>query len=187
MIHLDNSNLIARGEIRSCYQVPGEDSLCVKVVHAECKKIPRSIKRELDYIKKYSPRIRLPKYYATTLTNLGTGYIFERIKNYDGKTSMTLTDYHRENKNIELTVSLLNKMFNSFLHNRIAVSDFHPGNILVNFDTPRNKPSLVLIDGIGNSDFIKICDYSKFFLKKKLVRKFNRLMRKLGIPNNDIK
>ena len=139
--------------------------------------------REINYTKKYESRIRLPRYCGSINTNLGKGYIFERIKDWDGKTSVTLKKYCENGVEQNYIQELLYKMYNSLLINRIQVSDFHSGNILVNYKTPDAEPNLVIIDGIGNSDYIKLCNFSKFLLKKKLIRKFKKLMAKLDIPN----
>ena len=186
MIHLDEKYLIGKGEKRSCYQLPSKESFCIKVAHKEGKRVHKNIEREINYLQKYSSKIRLPKYFGQAETNLGKGYIFERIRDWDGKTSVTLTEYSNNNENAQCIQTLLTKMYHSFLFNRIIVSDFHSGNLLINKETPEDKPKLILIDGIGNTDYIKICDYSKFFLKKKLIRKFKRLLKELGLPDSSI-
>jgi hypothetical protein len=67
----------------------------------------------------------------------------------------------------------------------VLVSDLHPGNLLLQ-KLSANDYQLVMIDGFGNSDFIKICDYSRFFLKKKLIRKFKRMLLQIGLPTEGI-
>ena len=187
MIYLDKSHIIGVGEKRSCYRHPEEEALCIKVVHKKDKRVHRNITRELKYLQKYSAKIRLPQYIGEVETNLGKGYIFERISDWNGKSSITLIEYRKNNGNMECIKDLLEEMYHSFLYHKIIISDFHAGNVLINYKNLDDSPSLILIDGIGNSDFIKICDRSKFFLKLKLIRKFKRLMRELGIAEYSIK
>tara|TARA_B100000767_G_C19506056_1_gene426329 strand:- start:167 stop:412 length:246 start_codon:yes stop_codon:yes gene_type:complete len=58
-------------------------------------------------------------------------------------------------------------MYKTFLSKKAHVSDLYPSNILVQKKDSKSDISLMLVDGIGGSDFIKICDYSDTFMKKK--------------------
>ena len=190
MIHLDNSLLIGKGTQRSCYRHPSKPEYCIKIFHAWSKNNRRSCLREIKYLKRYkSSPIDLhliPNYYGTTITNFGTGYVFERIKDWDGSDSENLSDYLIENSNKKEVGLLITKMYKTFFNKKAIVSDLHPGNILVQKKDSKFDISLILVDGFGNSDLIKICDYSDIFMKKKLIRKFIRLKKKLGLTYDDI-
>lgn len=177
MIKLDNCLLIGKGSKRSCYQNPNQDDHCIKVVHTGGTRTHYRTLREIKYIKKYKSKNfkEVPNYYGKTKTNLGTGYIFEKVKDWNDKTSITLLDFINKDRNSIKIQNMISQMYNSFLAHRVVISDLNPGNIVVQTMKKDSEPYLVLIDGIGNSDFIKICDYSKFFYKKKLNRKFNEL------------
>jgi hypothetical protein len=128
----------------------------------------------------------IPNYCGTTKTNLGVGYIFERIKDWDSSDSENVSDYLANNSHQKKVGLLILEMYKTFLKEKVLVSDLHPGNILVQKNDFKSDISLKLIDGFGNSDFIKICDYSDFFMKKKLMRKFIRLNKGLGLPYDEI-
>lgn len=62
----------------------------------------------------------------------------------------------------------------------IIVGDFNESNILVQQREDSSR-HLVIIDGVGNSDFIKFADYLKIFRNKKFDRKWEFLMHQLYI------
>tara|TARA_B100002019_G_C21243625_1_gene587008 strand:- start:209 stop:769 length:561 start_codon:yes stop_codon:yes gene_type:complete len=185
MLDLTNSALIGKGGIRSCYRHPSNPDLCIKIFHTWNKKIKRRSDREIKYINFYKSPLKnfhlIPNYYGRTKTNFGDGYIFERIKDYDGNDSERLSDYIGKFNNKDEARLLIIQMYYEFLNNKILVSDLHSKNILVQMDDISSEPKLILVDGFGNSDFIKICDFSNFFMKMKLKRKFNRLMKELNL------
>ena len=185
MIKLDRSLLIKEGSKRSCYQNPACADHCMKVVHTGGIHTHLRTLREIKYIKKYKSQNlkRIPYYYGSTKTNLGIGYIFEKVKDWNGKASVTLIDFIKKNRDCKNIQVMILQMYDSFLAHRAVISDLHPDNIVVNFKKKESYPYLMLIDGIGNSDFIKVCDYSKYFYKKKLNRKFNRLVKSLDYQN----
>lgn len=188
MLILNENLLIAKGGTRNCYHHPTRNDQCVKVTHTGGIRMYLRTLREIYYTKKYKTKKFevAPYYYGKTKTNLGTGYIFGKVKDWNGKTSITLLNFVKYN-NEDKILAMISQMYNSFLKNRALVHDLHPGNIVVYYKDLKTDPYLVLIDGIGNNDFIKICDYSKFFHKKKLNRKFDRLIQKLNIQDQRFK
>ena len=190
MIYLDEKKLIGKGSERSCYYHPNNENYCIKVIHTMSKRSIIRSDREINYIRKYkskkTPFKEIPDYYGSVHTNIGKGYIFERVKDWNGENSIKLSEYIKEDGDSENIRLMILDMYNSFIKHRALVSDLHSGNIVVNLKNPKACPKLILIDGIGNSDFIKISDYSYYLLKKKLIRKFSRMMHNLKISNKGI-
>ena len=190
MIHLNPDLLIGKGSERSCYSHPLNSNNCIKVIHTWSQRTKSRCSREIRYIKKYKSQLRgfdlIPNYYGTVETNLGTGYIFQRIKDWNGNNSEKLSNYIKNDIGRNNIGLLITNMYKTFLVNKVLVSDLHAGNILVNKTRSESTIKLILIDGFGNSDLIKICDYSSFFMKKKLIRKFTRMKKYLGFPYQDI-
>ena len=190
MIHLHDGLLVGKGNLRSCYRHPSNPEYCIKVFHTWNKKAQVRCQRELKYLNRYkssSVDLQLiPNYYGTAETNVGVGYIFERIKNWDGSDSENVSDYLADNSHHNEVGLLITEMYKTFLKKKVLVSDLHPGNILVQKKDSKSDISLKLVDGFGNSDFIKICDYSDFFMKKKLMRKFIRLKKELSLTYDEI-
>jgi len=70
-------------------------------------------------------------------------------------------------------------MYHQARERKAVINDLSLSNIYIRKKT--TGFDLVLIDGFGNSNFIKLADYSKSFLTKKLNRKFTKLCKKLEI------
>ena len=181
--------LIGVGSERKCFIHPHDNRKCIKITHKFGRRTVARCKREIKYSLKYSTlpdhSRSIPQYFGKVDTNLGDGQVFELVLDYDGNISNKLSEYIKTN---ETNISLKDKisdLYQSFLESRVLVSDFHPGNLVIQKSSVDNY-QLVMIDGFGNSDFIKICDYSHFFLKKKLIRKFRRMLIQIGLPTEGI-
>jgi hypothetical protein len=189
MITLDENLLIERGSERSCYRHPKSPNRCIKIIDKHSRRTKARDKREIKYIKRYKrapkPLTIIPNYFGEIRTNLGSGHQFELILDYDGNISTKLSDYVRENGTSDYMHEKIITTYHTFLESNAVVSDLHPGNLLVQKKT-KHDYQLIMVDGFGNSDFVMICDFSRFFTKKKLIRKFRRMLVNLKLPISDI-
>lgn len=188
-LNLNNSMLIGVGSERKCFIHPHDDRKCIKITYKFGRRTVARYKREIKYSLKYSNlpvhSRSIPQYFGKVETNLGDGQVFELVLDYDGNISNKLSEYIKTNETIISLKDKISDLYQSFLESRVLVSDFHPGNLVIKKSSAENY-NLVMIDGFGNSDFIKICDYSHFFLKKKLIRKFRRMLIQIGLPTEGI-
>ena len=189
MITLHEDLLIERGSERSCYRHPELPNRCIKIIDKHSRRTDARIRRELKYIKRYKrspkPLEIIPCHYGKIQTNLGLGHQFELILDYDGSISNKLSNYIKENGTSDYIYKKIVDTYQRFLDSNAVASDLHPGNLLVQ-EKQNHEHELIMIDGFGNSDFLKICDYSKFFTKKKLIRKFKRMLTNIKLPTSDI-
>ena len=189
ILNLNEDKLIGIGSERKCYIHPHDKGKCIKITYKFGRRTKARGRREIKYSLKYSnlpdhlPSI--PQYFGKVNTNLGIGHVFELILDYDGNISSKLSEFIKANEPNKSLTDKISGLYQSFLQSRVIVSDLHPGNLVLQKSSADNY-QLVMIDGFGNSDFIKICDYSRFFLKKKLMRKFTRMLAQLGLPNEGI-
>ena len=189
ILNLNENKLIGVGSERKCYFHPRDKRKCIKITYKFGRRTASRCKREIKYSLKYSnlpydlPSI--PQYFGTVNTNLGCGHVFELVLDYDGNISKKLSEYIKTNGTNNSLTEKISSLYRSFLQSRVLVSDLHPGNLLLQMPSVDDY-HLVMIDGYGNSDFIKICDYSRFFLKKKLMRKFSRMLTQIGLPPEGI-
>ena len=189
ILNLNEDKLIGIGSERKCYFHPRDKRKCIKITYKFGRRTASRCKREIKYSLKYSnlpydlPSI--PQYFGTVNTNLGCGHVFELVLDYDGNISKKLSEYIKTNGLNNSLTGKISSLYRSFLQSRVLVSDLHPGNLLLQMPSVDDY-HLVMIDGYGNSDFIKICDYSRFFLKKKLMRKFSRMLTQIGLPPEGI-
>lgn len=174
---------ITEGCQRLLYHHPENKDLCIKIPKENSNQ--RYVQREISYTFKYKDKINcIPLYHGTVETHLGKGYVFDLITDYDGAISQTLQTVRDKSIKSKDDLNELEKkiqhLYKLFFEQHIIVSDLHPGNILVK-KISASDYELWIVDGLGNSDFIKICDISKIFLKKKLIRKFTRLTHTLKL------
>ena len=185
-MNINRQDHIAEGSQRLLYIHPQNENLCVKIPKEDSNQ--HYVKREIRYTLKYKNKINcIPHYHGTVDTNLGTGYIFDLVTDFDGSISKTLetlmTEDIKTKEDLDKLKSKINQLYSLFLEQHINVSDLHSGNILAR-KTSSSNYDLWIVDGLGNSDFIKICDISKTFLKQKLIRKFTRLTNNLKLDMN---
>jgi len=77
---------IGVGQERACYQYPDEDGKVIKIQKGESDKQTR---RELTLYKNLARRgmndfEHIPRYYGMAATNLGEGFVVDKIADYDG-------------------------------------------------------------------------------------------------------
>ena len=178
MLLLNASDFVGKGLHRECYVHPNDEQRCIKVVVAG--DLSES-KREQSYYKLLQKRgiswDILPRFHGVIETNMGAGAVFDLIRDYDGEISKTL-EYYLSSKQLDSAenpgISQAISIFKQELYRQsIITMTLSPKNIMYK-KTGLNKGRLVLIDNIGNSDFIPICSYIDSLAKKKITRKLLR-------------
>lgn len=176
MIHVEKDSLVGKGLHRECYRHPEKKNLCIKVVVAGDGK---ESQREKKYYRHLEMRgvswDMIPKYYGDIETNLGMGSVFDLIVDQDGAVSKTLEYYlsssEKTNAYCDGLSHSLYLLKDYLFQHRIITMRLKPKNI-----SCQNNGSgmfrLFVVDNIGNSDFIPICNYSKYMARKKITRKW---------------
>ncbi len=178
MILLNASYFVGKGLHRECYIHPDNEHRCIKVVVAGDMS---ESKREQSYYKLLQKRDIcwdiLPRFHGLIETNKGAGAVFDLIRDFDGEVSKTLEHYlstksldSTENPGISQAISVFKQ---ELYRQSIITMTLSPKNIMYK-KTAANEGRLILIDNIGNSDFIPICNYIDSLAKKKITRKLLR-------------
>ena len=119
----------------------------------------------------------IPRFYGFVETNLGRGAIFDLIRDYDGGLSRSLGYYLASNTLEEAHQLSLSNAFvplkDYLCRYRVITMMLKPQNIVFRKLSDVDG-DLVLIDSVGNSDLLPICDYSGFFARQKILRKWRR-------------
>jgi len=178
MLTLESSQLIGRGLRRECYFHPEDECKCIKVVVAGDHK---ETAREQSYYRLLEDRKidwnMLARFYGNIETNRGSGAVFELIRDYTGDVSKTLEHYLFDNKEPDLNYSALSRALpllkEYLLQWKIVTMSIRPQNIVYR-KINANERDLVVIDNIGNSDFIPICNYVDHMAIRKINRKWQR-------------
>jgi hypothetical protein len=178
MLLLNASDFVGKGLHRECYIHPNDEQRCIKVVVAG--DLSES-KREQSYYRLLQKRgvswDILPLFHGVIETNKGAGAVFDLIRDYDGEISKTLEYYlsseqldNAENPGISQAISVFKQ---ELYRQSIITMTLSPKNIMYK-KTGINEGRLIIIDNIGNSDFIPICSYIDSLAKKKITRKLLR-------------
>lgn len=199
-VKLDDSTLVGRGVWRKTYILPSNENMVVKILHPhkspEAQKNFLSVKRsplfrhkiifdqnryDLWQIKNLHARHgnkiwqHFPKTYGIITTNLGDGLLQQRILNVDTSEAPTMENYLKEiGNNAELT-SATHRFLEFVRNNKILLRDNLPNNIIVQ-TVKGGRLNLVMIDGYGNSEFIKVSNFIPYLAQKKIERKAHQLL-----------
>ena len=178
MIELHRQALIGKGLHRECFVHPDNPDHCIKIVVSGTINENR---REASYYSKLARRgicwDMLTRFHGLVATNLGEGAVFDLVRDCDSAVSLTLAHYlesagltARHGANLARSLADLRAYL---LHNRIVTMTLKPKNILFQ-QTSATKAKLVIVDNIGNSDFLPIANYSAVFARRKIQRKWRR-------------
>ena len=178
MLTLESSSLIGRGLRRECYFHPEDENKCIKVVVAGDHK---ETAREQSYYRLLEKRNiswkMLARFYGNIETNRGEGAVFELIRDYHGDVSKTLEVYLsaqiKTDFNYQELSRLLPLLKQYLLKWKIVTMTIKPQNVVYQKINP-TQGKLVVIDNVGNSDFIPICNYLNSFAIRKIRRKWQR-------------
>lgn len=178
IIALDPGSLVGRGLHRECFVHPENPSRCIKIVVAGTGDENR---REQAYYASLARRgvswEMLPRFHGLVLTSLGEGAVFDLVRDYDNRVSLTLGHYLASRQLSQLHGAelrrALDRLKGYLLENRIITMTLKPKNILFQLETAESG-KLVIVDNIGNSDFIPLANFSARLAWWKIERKWRR-------------
>lgn len=176
MLILDNKKIIGRGTHRTCYLHPISESLCIKVMKSEFN---RELLREVKMYKKLSKHERtwemLPKFYGEVSTNYGIGQVYTLIRDFNGQPSKTLEHYYAiNNQSLHQDIRrALDELKQFLISKKVITTSIKARNIVYQLNNLGTNKAIV-IDDIGNSEFIPVSSLSSFFARKKINRKWKK-------------
>lgn len=183
MIKLEPQKLIGKGLHRECFVHPQDPTRCIKIVVAGSG---NENLREQAYYAVLARRgvswEMLPRFHGMVATSLGEGAIFDLVRDYDKRVSLTLEHYLGSEQLVALHGAALRRAMRNLkgylLENRIITMTLKTKNILFQLETP-DSGKLVVVDNIGNSDFIPLANYSAHLARWKIARKWRRFERSI--------
>lgn len=179
---LDNSPLIGKGSSRRCYQHPEDMGKCVKVQKNPSLNITAE---ELKHYRKLQRRgiswEMVARFHETVSTEQGPGAVFDMPRDADGSVSRTLHHYLQEPAaavDPGGMADALGEFRRYLLTQNIVVRELKPQN-LVWQRMAGGAARFVLIDGIGNNQFLPVATYLKRFGRRVIGRKWATFVRDL--------
>lgn len=179
MLKLNAELFVGKGLHREVYLHPDEKNLCVKVALADGGR--EEMDRERAFYKTLQRRniswAILPRYHGRMETNRGPGSVFDLVRDFNGEISKTL-DYYlsssRETiRNYNGLIQAIPNLRNTMLQESIITLALDVKNIVYR-RINSTAGILMLIDNVGNYDFITIADHIRYFAEKKIIRKWHR-------------
>ncbi len=172
--------LIGKGSHKKVYTDPTNANRCIKILRATPD---YDMERELRYRgireKRQLVSSLLPAYYGTVHTNLGLGYVFDRITDFDGYTSKSLRQIfdaaESDAKPVPFLADVLRGFKTQLFQELIVTSDVDPSNFLLQriSDT---QFRVRIVDNIGSSAFLPLVYYFDVIAKKRVKKYWRRFL-----------
>jgi len=160
VIDLSQSKPLGTGAHRSCYPHPENRQLCIKVLHDVTKSELRGIKNEMRYYNHIQSYLKdwsgIPRFHGTVETNMGIGYVFDLILDFDGKPSITLDDAMtscNSSEQAQKIVDLIIQLKKYIRDNHILTITMNPHNVLCR-RVSESEMVPVICDNLGRSSVI---------------------------------
>lgn len=180
---LTDACLIGAGAHKITYAHPDKKNLCVKLTRTAHD---IDLERELAYRKArekhYKPSKLMPLYLGTVMTNKGEAHVFERIYDFDDKTSLTLDEHikyiikvkaHDEaQKHLK---SLLLSFKKLWFEEKIVTSNIELVNFMVQRKTPE-ETCIRIVDNIGTPVLIPLAYHFEYFATKRATKYWKRFV-----------
>lgn len=183
MILLSNHTPLGTGRHRKCYLHPTDPTRCIKIVYNQESGGDKELLRELKYYACLAQQLKdwsgIPAYHGSVETDLGTGYVYDIVRDYDGKPSISLTDFARECRETGDTRTLRNVLFALkywLSRNRIVTMNLKSQNILCR-RVSEKEIIPVVVDNIGEATLIPLATWSGWFCRKKQARQWQRFIK----------
>lgn len=155
--------------------------ICIKIAYNEGGQ--KDLIREINYIDVLKRRHKdysiLPKYFGKVNTNLGTGYVFEIIRDYNNGRTQTLEDFITDlnlfSQNYSLIVRLLKELKEKLYKNEIITMVLFPENILFQ-KTDENTYRVRIVNDMGSAVLIPLEYHFKYFAHTKILRRWKMFL-----------
>ena len=179
IVELNEDLLIGTGGHKKVYIDPRDDKRCIKILLEEkCKDWEREKTYREIRKKRGQHSIMLPEYYGEIATNLGTGYLFERVVDFDGNNSKDIGEFLRTTEKVPTSLEieyLIKRLFYCMLAEKIIVTNAEYCNFLVQRVTP-NLNQIRVVDNIGSHIIVPLDCYIDKLAERHIKRYFVRLV-----------
>ncbi len=185
ILDLNQARFLGRGRTKSCYEHPLDATKCIKLV-TNPKANPRELQKELRELTRVNdwahPRVLIPKYYGEALTNLGVGYVFDRVISPAGEAYPTLRLFLETSEvSAEQVATLLESLSQVLGESGILFSELNVDNVfLLHSEASSEKRQFAIVDGFGEGSAIRLGEFIPFFAASKVQRKFQALRQEVN-------
>ena len=175
ILKINEDFFIGSGGHQATYIHPTDAKKCIKIPHT---KDDGDVRKEMRYRKSCAAKLEksllVTKFFGTIETNIGLGYIFERVIDFDGNTSRDMKKF-LPTATPELTQKVLLDFKSDFLRENIAIVDTDIENFMVQEISPKNY-RVRIVDNIGTPVLIPLVYWFEFAAAWKAKRYWNRIV-----------
>lgn len=190
ILKINEELFIGSGGHQATYIHPIDLTKCIKIPH---DKDDGDVKKEMRYRKICAAKLNksrlVTEFFGTVETNLGLGYVFERVLDYDGKTSLDMKKFlpktKPDAKTLQRIWTILLNFKSDFLHENIAIVDTDIENFMVQ-ETAPGAYRVRIVDNIGTPVLIPLVYYFDFAAAWKARRYWNRIVEWLAANYKEI-
>ena len=183
-----NTELIGKGKERSCYLHPQDAGKLIKISRED---VNTQSKREIDFYKTLINRevdySHLPRFHGEIETDHGQGFIVDIVRDHDGEVSKSMLWYMENGYELADFEPYLEELKDYLLNNLIIFThDLYPGNMLFQ-KFSETEARLVVIDGIGDTVFIKWLNFFPSHVRSKINRRWDYIINRMYKRNVEAK
>ena len=180
ILQIKQELFIGAGGHNATYIHPVDKTKCIKIPHTPDD---GDVKKEMRYrrmcAKKLEKSRLVTEFFGTIETNLGLGYVFERVLDYNGKTSKDLKDFlpktRPDTQTLQRIWTILLNFKSDFLRENIAIVDTDITNFMVQEPAPGTF-RVRIVDNIGTPVLIPLVYWFEFAAAWKARRYWNKIV-----------
>lgn len=171
---------IGAGGHQATYIHPVDKTKCIKIPHTPDD---GDVRKEMRYRKMCARKLEnsrlVTEFFGTVETNLGLGYVFERVLDFNGKTSKDLKDFlpqtAPDTQTLQRIWTILLNFKSDFLRENIAIVDTDITNFMVQEPAPGSY-RVRIVDNIGTPVLIPLVYWFEFAAAWKAKRYWNKIV-----------
>ena len=179
VLTLGENLFIGNGAHRKVYVHPENPRRCIKITYTDIGQMTEE--RELKYLRILKRRHKqlgiLPTYFGQVETNLGIGYVYERVVDYDGGSSLSIASVADDETWFRSLQSMfaekLQYLHAQLLENEIVSMALEMQNIMFPQIAP-GQYDVKLVNDIGSPVAIPLEYYFSFFARQKVERRWRQ-------------
>lgn len=186
MLIIEPELYIGEGNQRTVYSHPDDTGLCIKITKPNSDVAIRRQNREVKFYKSLKRRNvsfdNISNYIGELETDKGTGYVYEKVLDYDGELSKGLEELLRslgpEAEQSKEVIASIQRLGVFIKENRVMFHDYlirDNKNILCRKEKD-NSYTPIIVDGLGDTAFMPISNLSKKHSQKRIIRKWKKFL-----------
>lgn len=190
MLTINEELFIGSGGHQATYIHPLDPTKCIKIPHM---KDDGDVRKEMRYRRMCAAKLErsklVTKFFGTLETNLGLGYVFEHVRDYDGKTSRDMKVFlpktRPDAETLQRIWTILLNFKSDFLRENIVLADTDIENFMVQEHAPEAY-RVRIVDNIGTPVLIPLVYRFEFAAAWKARRYWNRIVDWLALNYAEI-